>query len=109
MLQNNVFFFILQNFIVFFFSISQHYHDRAVIRRKIALSYSHMPSLTPLVSWTVGDALEHTVEKFPERECLVFCDSGVRRTFSQFSEEVIALLLGTYKAGPLEELLLEVK
>jgi len=44
----------------------------------------------PLLTKTVGQCLEETVERFPDRDALVFCRDGVRKTFAQFKEEVSA-------------------
>ncbi|CAK8674475.1 unnamed protein product [Clavelina lepadiformis] len=66
---------------------------------KLKHSYFHAHSPYPLSGLTIGGALEKTTEKFPDRECLVFCETGIRRTFSQFMEEVDQLAAGFIKLG----------
>lgn len=51
-------------------------------------SYVHGKSSTPLVFHTVGEILQRTVERFPDREALVFVEQGVRKTFAQFQQDV---------------------
>lgn len=57
---------------------------------KVTSSYIQGPSDIPLLDKTVGQCLEETVERFPDREALVFCRDGLRKTFAQFKEEVSA-------------------
>lgn len=57
---------------------------------KVTTSYIQGPSDIPLLDKTIGQCLEETVERFPDREALVFCRDGVRKTFAQFKEEVSA-------------------
>lgn len=42
----------------------------------------------PLLTKTMGQCLDETVERFPDRDALVFCRDGIRKTFAQFKEEV---------------------
>lgn len=42
----------------------------------------------PLLSKTVGQCLEETTLRYPEREGLVFPQEGIRKTFSQFKQDV---------------------
>lgn len=42
----------------------------------------------PLLNKTVGQCLDQTAERFPDREAFVFFRDGVRKTFAQFKEEV---------------------
>lgn len=44
----------------------------------------------PLLTKTMGQCLDDTVERFPDRDALVFCRDGIRKTFAQFKEEVSA-------------------
>lgn len=41
-----------------------------------------------LLSQTVGQSLQTTVNKWPDREAVVFLQDGVRKTFSQFQHDV---------------------
>lgn len=58
---------------------------------KVTNSYIQGPTDTPLLDKTVGQCLEETVGRFADREALVFCRDGVRKTFAQFKEEVSPL------------------
>ncbi|NWX11942.1 ACSF2 synthetase, partial [Aegotheles bennettii] len=51
-------------------------------------SYVRGSSDIPLLTKTVGQCLEEITERFPDRDALVFCRDGVRKTFAQFKEEV---------------------
>lgn len=58
---------------------------------KVTSSYIQGPTDIPLLDKTTGQCLEETAERFPDRQALVFCRDGVRKTFAQFKEEVSAL------------------
>ncbi|NXG25079.1 ACSF2 synthetase, partial [Grallaria varia] len=62
-------------------------------------SYVQGPLDIPLLDKTVGQCLEETVERFPDREALVFCQDGVRRTFAQFKKEVDQAAAGLLALG----------
>ncbi|NXH95944.1 ACSF2 synthetase, partial [Pachycephala philippinensis] len=62
-------------------------------------SYIQGPSDIPLLDKTMGQCLEETVERFPDREALVFCRDGVRKTFAQFKEEVDQAAAGLLALG----------
>ncbi|KFW09593.1 hypothetical protein N327_09090, partial [Fulmarus glacialis] len=53
----------------------------------------------PLLTKTVGQCLDETVERFPDRDALVFCRDGVRKTFAQFKEEVDQAAAGLLALG----------
>ncbi|NXX97887.1 ACSF2 synthetase, partial [Centropus bengalensis] len=53
----------------------------------------------PLLTKTTGQCLEETAERFPDRDALVFCRDGVRKTFSQFKEEVDQAAAGLLALG----------
>uniref|UniRef100_A0A672UTW8 Medium-chain acyl-CoA ligase ACSF2, mitochondrial n=1 Tax=Strigops habroptila TaxID=2489341 RepID=A0A672UTW8_STRHB len=55
---------------------------------RVTNSYVQGTSDIPLLTKTTGQCLDETVERFPDREALVFCREGVRKTFAQFKEEV---------------------
>ncbi|KAM6297503.1 medium-chain acyl-CoA ligase ACSF2, mitochondrial [Aegotheles albertisi] len=55
---------------------------------KVTNSYVRGSSDIPLLTKTVGQCLEETTERFPDRDAVVFCRDGVRKTFAQFKEEV---------------------
>ncbi|KAL9833706.1 medium-chain acyl-CoA ligase ACSF2, mitochondrial isoform 2-T2 [Geothlypis trichas] len=66
---------------------------------KVTNSYIQGPTDIPLLDKTVGQCLEETVECFPDREALVFCRDGVRKTFVQFKEEVDQAAAGLLALG----------
>ncbi|XP_066421748.1 medium-chain acyl-CoA ligase ACSF2, mitochondrial [Molothrus aeneus] len=66
---------------------------------KVTNSYIQGPTDIPLLDKTVGQCLEETVERFPDREALVFCQDGVRKTFAQFKEEVDQAAAGLLALG----------
>uniref|UniRef100_A0A8U7MSV3 Medium-chain acyl-CoA ligase ACSF2, mitochondrial n=1 Tax=Corvus moneduloides TaxID=1196302 RepID=A0A8U7MSV3_CORMO len=66
---------------------------------KVTSSYIQGPSDIPLLDKTMGQCLEETVERFPDREALVFCRDGVRKTFAQFKEEVDQAAAGLLALG----------
>uniref|UniRef100_A0A8C5TSL1 Medium-chain acyl-CoA ligase ACSF2, mitochondrial n=1 Tax=Malurus cyaneus samueli TaxID=2593467 RepID=A0A8C5TSL1_9PASS len=66
---------------------------------KVTTSYIQGASDVPLLDKTVGQCLEDTVERFPDREALVFCRDGVRKTFAQFKEEVDQAAAGLLALG----------
>jgi fatty-acyl-CoA synthase len=51
-------------------------------------SYSNGPSTTPLLGDTIGDNLDRTAARFPDREALCVRHQEVRLTYAQLVEEV---------------------
>ncbi|NWQ82874.1 ACSF2 synthetase, partial [Columbina picui] len=62
-------------------------------------SYVQGVSDVPLLTKTVGQCLDKTVERFPDREALVFYRDGVRKTFAQLKEEVDQAAAGLLALG----------
>jgi fatty-acyl-CoA synthase len=52
------------------------------------LSYASGISTTPLLGDTIGDNLDRTIERLPEREALVSVHQDLRYTYAQFGEAV---------------------
>jgi fatty-acyl-CoA synthase len=52
------------------------------------LSYASGTSTTPLLGDTIGDNLDRTIARFPDREALVSVQQGLRYTYAQFGEAV---------------------
>ena len=52
------------------------------------LSYASGTSTTPLLGDTIGDNLDRTIERLPEREALVSVQQDLRYTYAQFGEAV---------------------
>uniref|UniRef100_A0A9J8BHU0 Medium-chain acyl-CoA ligase ACSF2, mitochondrial n=2 Tax=Cyprinus carpio TaxID=7962 RepID=A0A9J8BHU0_CYPCA len=59
----------------------------------LTTSYAHGISSHSLLSSTVDQCLKHTVERYPDREALVFMQDGMRKTFAQFYQDTAAGLL----------------
>ncbi|XP_061886563.1 medium-chain acyl-CoA ligase ACSF2, mitochondrial-like [Entelurus aequoreus] len=62
-------------------------------------SYAHGTSSFTLQHATVGEALLKMVERWPDREAMVFVQDGVRKTFAQFQEEVDRVAAGLLALG----------
>ncbi|KAG5279180.1 hypothetical protein AALO_G00074960 [Alosa alosa] len=62
-------------------------------------SYVHGTSSLPLLPLTVGQSLQNAAEKWPEREAVVFPKSGIRKTFSQFQQDVDQAAAGLLALG----------
>src|SRR3954452_8689372 len=65
----------------------------------MARSYAHGASQTPLLGETIGESLERTVARFPEREALVVRHQGVRLTYAELNEQVDRLARALMAAG----------
>lgn len=70
----------------------------------LTTSYVRSSPSTPLVLHTVGEVLQRAVERFPDREALVFIEQGVRKTFAQFQQDV-SLFIDMFKVGTLDGML----
>ncbi|XP_029456489.1 acyl-CoA synthetase family member 2, mitochondrial-like [Rhinatrema bivittatum] len=75
------------------------YADTPPSKPVTSTSYVHGTSLVPLLYKTVGQCLEESANRFPEREALVFLREGVRRTFTQLKQEVEQLAAGLLALG----------
>uniref|UniRef100_A0A7M4FS33 Medium-chain acyl-CoA ligase ACSF2, mitochondrial n=1 Tax=Crocodylus porosus TaxID=8502 RepID=A0A7M4FS33_CROPO len=53
----------------------------------------------PLLTKTVDQCLEEAVHQFPDREAVVFCREGVRKTFAQFKQDVDQASAGLLALG----------
>lgn len=51
-------------------------------------SYVHGTSSISLLPLTVSQSLDSTVQRWPDREAVVFLQDGVRKTFAQFQQDV---------------------
>ncbi|XP_042363382.1 medium-chain acyl-CoA ligase ACSF2, mitochondrial [Plectropomus leopardus] len=65
----------------------------------LTTSYAHGTSSKPLLHMTVGETLLRTVERWPDREALVFLQDGVRKTFAQFQQDVDRAAAGLLALG----------
>ena len=59
-------------------------HDRSATK----WSYVSGTSDTPLLGLTIGDALDHTAARFPDREALISRHQNLRYTYRELREEV---------------------
>src|SRR5215471_12227745 len=69
--------------------------DRAAIR----WSYLSGTSDTPLLGMTIGDALDRTVARFPDRDALISRHQGLRYTWSTLQNEVNRFARGLMALG----------
>ncbi|XP_028310668.1 acyl-CoA synthetase family member 2, mitochondrial-like [Gouania willdenowi] len=51
-------------------------------------SYVHATSTVSLLPLTVGQSLDAAVQRWPDREAVVFFQEGIRKTFAEFQEDV---------------------
>ncbi|MGL5818802.1 MAG: AMP-binding protein [Phycicoccus sp.] len=63
------------------------------------LSHAVGPSSPPLLETTIGDALDATVARFPDREALVDRGSGVRMTYAELGAAVGRLARALLASG----------
>uniref|UniRef100_A0AAZ3RMF0 Medium-chain acyl-CoA ligase ACSF2, mitochondrial n=1 Tax=Oncorhynchus tshawytscha TaxID=74940 RepID=A0AAZ3RMF0_ONCTS len=64
-----------------------------------SFSYVHGASSVSLLGQTVGQSLQAAANRWPHREALVFLQDGVRKTFSQFQEDVDQAAAGLLALG----------
>jgi fatty-acyl-CoA synthase len=62
-------------------------------------SYTSAVSDTPLLGDTIGENLDRTVRRFPDRPALVDVPAGSRWSYAELAAEVDALALGLLAAG----------
>ncbi|NXJ70316.1 ACSF2 synthetase, partial [Rostratula benghalensis] len=62
-------------------------------------SYIQGTSDIPLLDKTMGQCLDETVERFPDRDAVVFCRDEIRKTFAQFKEDVDRAAAGLLALG----------
>jgi fatty-acyl-CoA synthase len=65
----------------------------------MARSYAHGVSDTPLLGETIGESLERTVARFPEREALIVRHQGIRLTYAELNAQVDLLARALIAAG----------
>ncbi|GAA6110798.1 medium-chain acyl-CoA ligase ACSF2, mitochondrial-like isoform X1 [Tachysurus ichikawai] len=82
---------------VVFYTIYRLVHDES--HTPLNVSYVHGPSTVPPLSLTIGQSLLTTVNKWPDREAVVFLQDGIRKSFSQFQHEVDHLAAGLLALG----------
>lgn len=65
----------------------------------LTTSYAHGTSSSPFLHTTVGETLLRAVERWPDREALVFVQDGLRKTFAQFQQDVDQAAAGLLALG----------
>ena len=68
-------------------------------RSAIQWSYVSGTSTRPLLGMTIGDAFDHTVARFPDREALVVRQQNLRYTWAQLRDEVERCARGLMALG----------
>src|SRR6476619_2575635 len=63
------------------------------------LSYSHGPSLVPLLGETIGEALNRAAAQFPDRDALIVRHQHIRFTYQQLLGEVTRAARGLLALG----------
>ena len=64
-----------------------------------AASYSDGASNVPLLGETIGENLERTVSRFPDRDALISCHQDLRYTYAEFDAEVNRVARGLLARG----------
>ncbi|KAF1379587.1 hypothetical protein PFLUV_G00177590 [Perca fluviatilis] len=62
-------------------------------------SYVHGTSSMSLLPLTVGQSLDSIVQRWPDREAVVFLQDGIRKTFVQFQQDVDKAAAGLLALG----------
>ncbi|XP_049418133.1 medium-chain acyl-CoA ligase ACSF2, mitochondrial-like [Epinephelus fuscoguttatus] len=65
----------------------------------LTTSYVHGTSTIPLLPLTVGQSLDSTVQRWPDREAVAFLQDGIRKTFAQFQQDVDKAAAGLLALG----------
>ncbi|XP_037544988.1 medium-chain acyl-CoA ligase ACSF2, mitochondrial-like [Nematolebias whitei] len=65
----------------------------------ISTSYVHGTSSVSLLPLTVGQSLDATVQRCPDREAVVFLQDGIRKTFAEFQQDVDKAAAGLLALG----------
>nr|XP_033501386.1 medium-chain acyl-CoA ligase ACSF2, mitochondrial-like [Epinephelus lanceolatus] len=65
----------------------------------LTTSYVHGTSTIPLLPLTVGQCLDSTVQRWPDREAVVFLQDGIQKTFAQFQQDVDKAAAGLLALG----------
>ncbi|KAJ8251393.1 hypothetical protein GJAV_G00220850 [Gymnothorax javanicus] len=66
---------------------------------ELTTSYVHGTSNRSLLSQTIGETLQNAAERWPDREAVVFLEDGIRKTFTQFQQDVNRAAAGLLALG----------
>lgn len=80
-------------FFILLFPFSGIHVDCSPSVPSLTTSYAHGTSSTSLQYNTVTQCLQRTVERFPDREAVVFVENGIRKTFAKFQQDVSICVL----------------
>ncbi|HEY5986199.1 MAG TPA: AMP-binding protein, partial [Streptosporangiaceae bacterium] len=64
-----------------------------------ALSYLHGANPVPLLGETIGENLDRTVARFPDRDAVISVHQGVRQTYAEFHAAVTEIARGLLALG----------
>ncbi|KAF7227352.1 transcript variant X2 [Nothobranchius furzeri] len=73
--------------------------DSVPHKPSLTTSYVHGTSSASLLALTVGQSLDTTVQRCPDREAVVFLQDGIRKTFAQFQQDVDKVAAGLHALG----------
>nr|XP_046271184.1 medium-chain acyl-CoA ligase ACSF2, mitochondrial-like [Scatophagus argus] len=73
--------------------------DSAPQTPALTSSYVHGTSSNSLLSLTVSQSLESTVQRWPNREAVIFLKEGIRKTFAEFQQDVDKVAAGLLALG----------
>nr|XP_040033074.1 medium-chain acyl-CoA ligase ACSF2, mitochondrial [Gasterosteus aculeatus aculeatus] len=73
--------------------------DSSPITSTLTTSYAHGTSSSSLLNATVGESLLRTVERWPDREAVIFVKDRVRKTFAQLQQDVDQAAAGLLALG----------
>ncbi|MEQ2225967.1 Acyl-CoA synthetase member 2 mitochondrial [Ilyodon furcidens] len=73
--------------------------DSPPYKPSLTTSYVHGTSSYSLLPLTVGQSLEATVQRYPDREAVVFLQDGIRKTFAEFQKDVDMAAAGLLALG----------
>uniref|UniRef100_A0A3Q3SVA8 Medium-chain acyl-CoA ligase ACSF2, mitochondrial n=1 Tax=Mastacembelus armatus TaxID=205130 RepID=A0A3Q3SVA8_9TELE len=73
--------------------------DSPPFKPSLTSSYVHGTSSISLLPLTVGQSLDTTVQRWADREAVVFLGDGIRRTFAQFQQDVDKAAAGLLALG----------
>ncbi|XP_077979836.1 medium-chain acyl-CoA ligase ACSF2, mitochondrial-like [Glandiceps talaboti] len=62
--------------------------------QKYTKSYAHTAGSAPLIGQTIGNIIDTTTEKYPDKTAVVFCRDGIERTYTEFKEGIDRLAAG---------------
>lgn len=74
-------------------------NNEGIHEQKYTQSYVHNHGSHPLIGKTIGEYLDETTEKYPDREAVIFCRDDKRCTFDQLRNQVDKFAAGLISLG----------